>query len=63
MGLDSPEDHLMEESAYVEEEVSADFVSRSHRRSILNPPASGDTVPLSPMRSREAQPPTDEGFE
>jgi hypothetical protein len=62
-GLDLPDSQLMEESAYVEEEVSADFVSRSHRRSVLGPTGSVDMPSLSPARTREAEPPKDEGFE
>lgn len=67
MGLDSATSHFVEESAIVEEEVSGELDSRAHRRSLMPDGSAGlvagETAPLSPMRTRDADPLVDEGFE
>lgn len=65
MGFDSPHDGLHGEvDDVVEEEVVEEFTSKPHRRSIMQPRQDGgDTISISPMRSREDKPPADDGFE
>jgi trafficking protein particle complex subunit 8 len=67
MGLDSPSAEVMEENPIVDEEVSEQLDFRAHRRSLipegLGGLPAGETAALSPVRTREADPVADEGFE